>query len=202
MEENQEIDQPEQINVTGELTIQDRMKLVSGITREIKHQVKPESAGEHLYDGGTADYHNWWRATLNQLSGIYMDGIEDLVKLPSFRTITEEQWEARISQADRQFIYQITTASITQLQLDVVEDAHKNGLKVLKHYYELWGAPTLSNTIKAMSELTTLKVPRHDNPSSNFKRLEKIFSEFFPNAETVMASLAWMHGRIRGWIRG
>ena len=80
MEENPENDQPEPINVTGELTIQDRMKLVSGISREIKHQVKPESAGEHLYDGGTADYHNWWRATLNQLSGIYMDGIEDLVK--------------------------------------------------------------------------------------------------------------------------
>ena len=41
------------------------------------------------------------------------------------------------------------------------------------------------NTIKAMSELMTLKVPRHDDPSSSFKRLEKIFSEFFPNAETV-----------------
>ena len=51
MEENPENDQPEPINVTGELTIQDRMKLVSGISREIKHQVKPESAGEHLYDG-------------------------------------------------------------------------------------------------------------------------------------------------------
>ena len=39
MEENPENDQPEPINVTGELTIQDRMKLVSGISREIKHQV-------------------------------------------------------------------------------------------------------------------------------------------------------------------
>ena len=59
-----------------------------------------------------------------------MDGIEDLIKLPDFRSTTEEQWVTRISQADRQFIYQISTASITQLQLDVVEDAHKNGLKV------------------------------------------------------------------------
>ena len=54
MEENPENDQPEPINVTGELTIQDRMKLVSGISREIKHQVKPESAGEHLYERGRA----------------------------------------------------------------------------------------------------------------------------------------------------
>ena len=44
MEANPENVQPEPINVTGDLTIQDRMKLVSGITREIKHQVKPESA--------------------------------------------------------------------------------------------------------------------------------------------------------------
>ena len=82
-----------------------------------------------------------------------MDGIEELVKSTENDNHSEEQWNETISQSDRQFIHQVITQTITPLQVDVIDnDKEKNGIKVLKHYFQLWGAPTLPNTIKALAE--------------------------------------------------
>jgi len=64
------------INMTSNLSISERMKLVQGVARGIQLQAKPEDAKEstYLYDGNDKNYHNWWRAVINQLSGVYLDG--------------------------------------------------------------------------------------------------------------------------------
>ncbi|XRB03124.1 hypothetical protein NFJ02_16g24780 [Pycnococcus provasolii] len=77
---------------TGDLSISDRMKLVQGVARGIQQQSKPQGnkvsghtrhravAQHYLYDGNDKAFHQWWRAIVNQLSGVYLDGIEELVE--------------------------------------------------------------------------------------------------------------------------
>ena len=43
----------------------------------------------------------------------------------------------------RPSFHQVITQTITPLQVDVIDsDNEENGIKVLKHYFQLWGAPT------------------------------------------------------------
>ena len=186
-------EEEEAINVTGNLSISDRMKLVQGVARGIQQQSKPQGnkdAEHYLYDGNDKAFHQWWRAIVNQLSGVYLDGIEELVKSTENNDYSEEKWNSKISQSDRQFIHQVITQTITPLQVDVIDnDNQKNGIKVLKHYFQLWGAPTLPNTIKALAELLSAKVKKHEDPTPSFKRLERVFAEYFPNTESIKTSM-------------
>ena len=101
----------------GHMSITDRLKLVQGISKNILRQVQTKDTDtETLYDGGSALFNNWWRAAVNQFSGIYLDHLEDITKNEDTDELDEDEWEELVSQSDRQFIYQVLTSTITQAQ--------------------------------------------------------------------------------------
>ncbi|XRB05693.1 hypothetical protein NFJ02_24g56450 [Pycnococcus provasolii] len=47
---------------------------------------------------------------------------------------------------------------------DIVERQDKNGILVFRFFFKRWGTPSISNSISALQELMSIKLPTHEGP--------------------------------------
>ncbi|XRB13734.1 CCHC-type domain-containing protein [Pseudoscourfieldia marina] len=125
----------------------------------------PNPSEEILYDGGFKNYRNWFRATISMLTTMKFINLENLVKGVAIDPYDIEDWDEYFTQDDREFVYDVVTNTVTQVQLDIIERADRNGILLLIHYFRKWGSPNLPNSIKALSDVLTMKVGKHQDPS-------------------------------------
>lgn len=163
--------------VTDELSAGELIKLQAGISKNII-----ESLEGKRYDGESVNYRRWVRAVFSALGSIGFNNIESRVKDDLCETIPEEAWNLIVSKSDRSFIHRVVTDTLTPTTVDIVERADMNGVLLIRRFYKLWGAPSLANTITALNDLLNTRVARHDDPSPAFKKVERLFNDFFPDS--------------------
>lgn len=167
----------EAAQVTDGLTASERLKLQSGIAKNIV-----ESLEGNRYDGKSSTYRRWARAVLSALGSVGFDDLEATIKDDSIENLSEEEWDNYYTRDDRNFIHRVVTDTLTPTTVDIVERNDLNGVLLVRHFYKLWGSPSLANTITALTELLNIKVPKHADPSPSFKKVERIFQDFFPDS--------------------
>ncbi|XRB17247.1 CCHC-type domain-containing protein [Pseudoscourfieldia marina] len=169
--------------VTDDLGVADLMKLQQNMTSSILQELKgsnstpdesEQSTTTNKYGGDSAVYRRWERYLLSAASGIQLTELDTWVKHPNAKDFTEADWNMLYSRSDREFLYRVLMSTLQPTTADTVQRTDSNGLMIYRYFYELWGSASLANSITALKELMSLKVPRHDNPSSAFKRLEMI----------------------------
>ena len=169
--------------ITDTMSLDARMKTITTVTTKICKRINPAKPSEEtLYDGGFRSYRNWFRATISMLTTMKFINLENLVKGVAIDPYDIEDWDEYFTQDDREFVYDVVTNSVTQVQLDIIERADRNGILLLVHYFRKWGSPNLPNSIKALSDVLTMKVGKHQDPSTALKKIETIFQEYFADS--------------------
>ena len=126
-------------DLTGNLTVDSRLKLITNIAKNVK-----AALGDKSYDGSSATYRTWARAFYSSLNIVKIARLEDTVKERAYEDPSVVDWDELIGESDREFLYHAAIETLTQTQVDVVENEERNGILVFTHYYRLWGAPNSS----------------------------------------------------------
>ena len=118
-----------------------------------------ESEATVRYEGDSSTYRLWERAVISATEGIDFNYLEMLVKHDEIDEFSDADWDLWYTAKDRRFLYRILMDTLSPEAKDIVERQDKNGVLVFRFFLKRWGTPTISNSITALQELTTIKLP-------------------------------------------
>ena len=167
-------------DIVTKIPLTERIKLRTGVYRAILNQAGYADA--ERYDGGSKDYRRWFMELTEQLSECGFKYISKDIKNPRADKLTDEQWNQLYSDADLRFIYDIGKSTVEQAASSSAANSKGNGVLFIRHFYSLWGEPSIANNYAALMEINNLKVAKHEDPSPAFKKLDYLFEDYFADA--------------------
>ncbi|GHP04555.1 hypothetical protein PPROV_000330900 [Pycnococcus provasolii] len=115
------------------------MKTITTVTTKICKRINHAKPSEEtLYDGGggrlqklskLVSRHHQYATTMRFI------GLEDVVKGVEEDPYDIEDWDEYFTQDDREFIYDVITNTVTQVQLYIIESSDRNAILLLVHYF-------------------------------------------------------------------
>ena len=159
----------------------DYLKVSSTFSDRICKSLKEEHDDDGKYDGDSLGYRRWYRAVIGEVKALRFEHIDYFVQHKESLDLDEEDWDLAFSKRDRELLYTAVQGTLSAEAVDDSERDDANGVLLLKYFFDLWGAPNLSNTITNLQYLFTIKCPRMENPTPHFKSIERILRDYFPD---------------------
>lgn len=166
---------------SGELLKLQRETSKAILSHLIYDMEEKESEATVRYEGDSAAYRLWERAVISATEGIDYDNLERIIKYDEIDEYGDEDWNLWYTPKDRRFLYRVLMDTLSPAAKDIVERQDKNGILVFRFFFKRWGTPSISNSISALQELMSIKLPTHDNPAPIFRQIERIVRVFFPD---------------------
>ena len=171
-------------DVTRKIKISDKVTLQHRLATAMRKSMGGDKEdSEERYDGQNVAgaYRRWERAALQTGAALSMGSLDDVMRNPAVKKWKEDTWNSVYSKMDREFLYEVLMDTLTRHARDTSERADKNGVLLMRFYFELWGSASISNSMLALHELTTTRVAKHDDPAPTIRQVERIYADFFPN---------------------
>ncbi|XRB11025.1 retrovirus-related Pol polyprotein from transposon [Pseudoscourfieldia marina] len=176
----------EPTNITENMSTADYLKVSSTFSDRICKSLKEEHDDDGKYDGDSLGYRRWYRAVIGEVKALRFEHIDYFVQHKESLDLDEEDWDNAFSKRDRELLYTAVQGTLSAEAVDDSERDDANGVLLLKYFFDLWGAPNLSNTITNLQYLFTIKCPRMENPTPHFKSIERILRDYFPDCGNTM----------------
>ena len=171
-------------DVTRKMKINDKVTLQHRLATAMRKSMGGDKEdSEERYDGQNVAgaYRRWERAALQTGAALSMGSLDDVMRNPAVKKWKEDTWNSVYSKTDREFLYEVLMDTLTRHARDTSERTDKNGVLLMRFYYELWGSASISNSMLALHELTTTRVAKHDDPAPTIRQVERIYADFFPD---------------------
>ena len=176
------------VHVTAGITILDRRKLTDSLRRSIIGKLSPDES--FRYDGERQGFQAWHRSVVESLIEYgFSRQVKTDIESAESPEGDEARWDEFYFESDRAFAFSAISGTLTAEANQLVDQSIReryNGIMLARHFYKLWGSSNIANVITGLNTLLNLKVPPHENPSSQFAESERIYKAFFPDIPDIL----------------